>query len=57
VGLLPDDSAAADLPMTLSPNKRAPGKGGVTSLLHAGHAWPSRPERERSKYDTLRNPE
>ena len=47
MGLLPDDSAAADLSMTLSQNKRAPGKGGITSLLHAGLAWPALPEQHR----------
>ena len=31
--------------MTLSPNKRAPGKGGISSLFHAGRAWPDLPEK------------
>ena len=47
MGLLPDDSAAADLSMTLSQNKRAPGKGGITSLIPAGRAWPPLPEHDR----------
>jgi hypothetical protein len=53
MGLLPDDSAAADLSMTLSQNKRAPGKGGITSLFAAGRAWPALPEREH--YATTHN--
>src|ERR1035441_8636736 len=39
--------------MTLSPNKRAPGKGGITSLFPAGRAWPALPDRER--YATTHN--
>lgn len=28
-------------------NKRAPGKGGIPSPLHAERAWPAVPEHER----------
>ena len=30
-----------------TPNKSAPGKGGITVLFHGGRAWPALPERYR----------
>src|SRR2546423_6844737 len=32
------------------PNERAPGKGGIPSLLHAGRARPALPEHNRSAH-------
>src|SRR6266487_3847141 len=36
------------------PNKRAPGKGGIPPVLHAGRAWPALPEHYRSASRTMR---
>lgn len=33
--------------MKAGANKRAPGKGGIPSPLHAERAWPALPEHER----------
>jgi hypothetical protein len=33
--------------MTVWPNKRGAGKGGIAVLWRAGRAWPALPDRER----------
>jgi hypothetical membrane protein len=35
------------LPRTQTPNKSAPGKGGIGSLFHTGRIWPALPEQRR----------